>query len=48
MDKLQPLSEHFQAIDAIYFNGANKDGFYIVTATARRPQGAINGFLIIT
>jgi len=75
MDKVQPLSTHFQgihqimnymksdhrewsrqlkisliflAIDAVYFNGANADGFYVVTATARRPHGVVNGFLIIT
>jgi len=46
MDKIQPLSDHFQAIDAIYFNGANSKGFYIVTGTARRAHGAINGFMI--
>lgn len=48
MDKVQPLSTHYQAIDAVYFNGANKDGFCIVTATARRPHGVINGFFIMT
>ena len=46
MEKVQPLSNHFQAIDAVYFNGANKDGFMIITGTARRPHGAINAFII--
>jgi hypothetical protein len=26
----------FQAVDAVYFNGGNKDGQYMVAATARR------------
>lgn len=46
MDKVQKLSDHFQAIDAIYFNGANKDGYSIITGTARRPHGVVNGFII--
>lgn len=47
MDKVQPLSDHFQAIDAIYFNGANKEGFCIISGTARRQHGVVNGFLIL-
>jgi len=47
MDRIQPLSDHFQAIDAIYFNGANSRGFSIITGTARRAHGVINGFLIL-
>lgn len=31
MDKVQPLSSHFQAIDAVYFNGANMKGFSIIS-----------------
>jgi hypothetical protein len=48
MDKIQPLSAHIKAIDAVYFNGANKDGFYIVAATARRSHGVVDGFFIFT
>lgn len=47
MEKVQKLSTHFQAIDAIYFNGANSQGFSIVTGTARRPHGVVNGFFIV-
>ncbi|ODN00790.1 hypothetical protein Ocin01_05886 [Orchesella cincta] len=47
MDKVQPLSDHFQAIDAIYFNGADSNGFCIITGTARRPHDVVNGFLIL-
>lgn len=36
-----------KAIDAVYFNSASKDGQYLVGATARRPNGVINGFLYI-
>lgn len=30
-----------QAVDAVYFSSANKDGYYLVTATARRQNGMI-------
>ena len=31
----------------MYFNGASKDGWHILGATARRPQGVVNGFIFI-
>ena len=31
-----------QAVDAVYFNGSNKDGVYVVTAIARRPNQVAN------
>jgi hypothetical protein len=46
MDKVQPLSDHFQAIDAIYFNGADSKGFSIISGTARRAHKVLNGFMI--
>ena len=46
MDRVQPLSDHFQAIDAIYFNGADSKGFSIISGTARRAHKVINGFMI--
>lgn len=36
-----------KAIDAVYFQGANKDGVYFVAATARRPHRVINGFVFL-
>ncbi|KAG0722609.1 hypothetical protein GWK47_044177 [Chionoecetes opilio] len=47
MECVQPLSDHPKAIDAVYFNGANESGYYLVVATARRPRGVINGVLYI-
>ncbi|KAK8406860.1 hypothetical protein O3P69_007428 [Scylla paramamosain] len=47
MECVQPLSDHPKAIDAVYFNGANESGHYLVVATARRPKGIINGLLFI-
>ncbi|KAK3863648.1 hypothetical protein Pcinc_030611 [Petrolisthes cinctipes] len=47
MECVQQLSEHPKAIDAVYFNAANSSGHYLVAATARRPQGVINGLLFI-
>jgi hypothetical protein len=46
MEKVQELVPHFQAIDAVYFNGAGDNGFSIVSGMARRPNGVINGFFI--
>ena len=36
-----------KGIDAVYFNGANKEGAYIVTALARRPRGVFNTMLYL-
>ena len=41
------LSPFNKAIDAVYFQGANKDGYYFVGATARRPNRVINGFVFL-
>ena len=32
---------YFQAVDAVYFCQSNAEGFYLVTATARRQNGMI-------
>lgn len=47
MECVQPLSNHPKAIDAVYFNAANANGQYLVAATARRPQGVVNGIFYI-
>jgi hypothetical protein len=36
--KLQKLSDHPLAIDAVWFGGGNKDGVYLVISGARRKQ----------
>lgn len=47
MDKVQPLSkDHPLAVDAVYFNGGDKDGNYMVAATARRHDNLINTILL--
>ncbi|XP_019617737.1 PREDICTED: uncharacterized protein LOC109465037 [Branchiostoma belcheri] len=38
MEEIQKLQDHPKAIDAVYFNGSNRDGVYFVAATARRPN----------
>ena len=38
---------HFQAVDAVYFNGGNKEGYYCVFATARRHKGLVQTLLFI-
>jgi hypothetical protein len=35
----------FQAVDAVYFNGGNKDGQYMVAATARRHNNIVQTIL---
>ncbi|XP_078455460.1 uncharacterized protein LOC144721590 [Lampetra planeri] len=47
MECAQPLSNNPKAIDAVYFNAANKQGCYLVAATARRPNKVINGFIMM-
>ncbi|KAK4021997.1 uncharacterized protein LOC116919103 [Daphnia magna] len=47
MESVQVLSDHPKAIDAVYFQGGNKDGVYFVAATARRPHHVINGFVFL-
>ncbi|KAK6170139.1 hypothetical protein SNE40_018606 [Patella caerulea] len=48
MDKVQTLSpNHPQAVDAVYFNGGNKDGVYMVAATARRHKNLTQTILIL-
>jgi hypothetical protein len=47
LDKAQKLSPHPNAIDAVYFNGANKSGDYLVVGTARRKNKLVDGFLYL-
>lgn len=46
-EKTQKLSSHPNAIDAVYFNGANKTGDYLVSGTARRKNNLVDGFLYL-
>ncbi|XP_046683308.1 uncharacterized protein LOC124369363 isoform X2 [Homalodisca vitripennis] len=46
MDKKQSLSEDPKAFDAVYMNGANRIGWYIVVGLARR-QLNVDGFLLL-
>ena len=36
-----------QAVDAVYFNGSNRDGVFLVAATARRHQGLVQTLLYV-
>lgn len=48
MDRIQELPEaHKKAVDAVYFNGANKEGVYFVGATARRHDRLVQTLLYI-
>jgi hypothetical protein len=37
----------FHAVDAVYFNGGNKDGQYMVAATARRHNNIVQTILYL-
>ena len=37
----------FKAVDAVYFNGANKEGYFFVGATARRHEKLTQTLLYI-
>lgn len=43
----QPLSTDDHAIDAVYFNGENRDHSTLVCGTARRKKNLVNGFLYL-
>lgn len=43
----QKLSSHAKAVDAVYFNGGNSEGVFMVAALARRPKGVFNGVLYL-
>ncbi|XP_067675175.1 uncharacterized protein [Haliotis asinina] len=48
MDKVQILPpEHPKAVDAVYFNGGNKEGYFIVTATARRHKNLVQTIVLL-
>ncbi|RZB94432.1 uncharacterized protein BDFB_004454, partial [Asbolus verrucosus] len=47
LDKPQKLSHHSNAIDGVYFNGASKNGDYLVTGMARRKNKLIDGFMYL-
>ncbi|KAJ8314692.1 hypothetical protein KUTeg_006842, partial [Tegillarca granosa] len=48
MDKLQELpADQPKAVDAVYFNGGNKDGQYIMAATARRQNNVVQTILYL-
>lgn len=47
LDDVQTLSEHPLAIDAAYFNGYNKDGYYLGAGIQRRPKGRIESLLFV-
>lgn len=47
LDDVQKLSDHPLAIDAAYFNGYSKDGFYFGAGVQRRPKGRVESLLFI-
>lgn len=48
MEKAQTLPEDKPlAVDAVYFNGGNKDGQYVVAATARRQNNIVQTILYL-
>ncbi|KRT80738.1 hypothetical protein AMK59_4916, partial [Oryctes borbonicus] len=47
LDRPQKLASHEQAVDAVFFNGANSKGDHFIIATARRKHGLIDGFIYL-
>ncbi|XP_061177236.1 uncharacterized protein LOC133185967 [Saccostrea echinata] len=50
MDKAQDLPsvhKHPKAVDAVYFNAGNRDGYFLVTATARRQNNIVQTLLYL-
>lgn len=49
LEKLQALSNHEKAFDAVFFQGVNEEGFYFCGGLERRHNGKANGlFYIVT
>ncbi|GJQ71344.1 hypothetical protein Trydic_g11078 [Trypoxylus dichotomus] len=47
LDRCQKLASSEQAVDAVFFNGANSKGDHFIIATARRKYGLIDGFIYL-
>nr|XP_034332735.1 uncharacterized protein LOC105339207 isoform X3 [Crassostrea gigas] len=50
MDKAQDLpyvNDHQKAVDAVYFNAGNQDGYFFVAATARRQNNRVQTLLYL-
>lgn len=50
MDKAQDLpdvNDHPKAVDAVYFNAGNQDGYFFVAATARRQNNRVQTLLYL-
>ncbi|XP_050304866.1 uncharacterized protein LOC126742280 isoform X2 [Anthonomus grandis grandis] len=47
LDKAQKLSPTPKAVDAVFFNAANKNGDYFTIGFARRPDRIVDGFIYL-
>ncbi|XP_066151713.1 uncharacterized protein [Euwallacea fornicatus] len=47
LDNIQTLAPTPKAVDAVFFNGANKNGDHFIVGTARRPNRLIDGILYV-
>ncbi|CAG9759781.1 unnamed protein product [Ceutorhynchus assimilis] len=47
LDNVQKLPSTPKAVDAVYFNAANKNGDHLIVGTARRPNRLIDGFFYL-
>lgn len=43
LERLQPLSSHEKAFDAVFFQGGNREGFYYCSGLERRHKCKANG-----
>ncbi|XP_076271899.1 uncharacterized protein LOC143203575 [Rhynchophorus ferrugineus] len=47
LEKIQPLSEHPLAFDAVFFHGATLNGTYLCAGGERRRNGVVNGLFYL-
>uniref|UniRef100_A0A1L8DA56 Uncharacterized protein n=1 Tax=Nyssomyia neivai TaxID=330878 RepID=A0A1L8DA56_9DIPT len=47
MEKVQPLSDHPKAFDAIFYIAGNSDGYRFIMGTERRHKGIVHGVLYL-
>ena len=47
MELPQEFSSSSEAFDAVFFSGANPQGYYVIIATERRPKNVTYGILYV-
>lgn len=47
LERRQPLSDHAQAFDAVFFHAVSQEGIFLAAGTERRHEGVVNGLVYL-